>query len=108
MNSAPNKELPDPWNAAMRNGEYEKAWKYCDSVLKTRSGEPCWHLPRHLQYIWNGSPLAGKRVLVRCYHGLGDTIQFIRYATRIKAVANEVIVWAQPQLMELLATVDGI
>ena len=47
-------------------------------------------------------------MLVRCYHGLGDTIQFIRYAPMLKAVAREVILWAQPELLELLRTVDGI
>jgi hypothetical protein len=52
--------------------------------------------------------LADKRVLVRCYHGLGDTIQFIRYAPLIKEIAREVIVWAQPALLPLLRTVRGI
>jgi hypothetical protein len=61
-----------------------------------------------LQYIWDGTPLAGKRVLVRCYHGLGDTIQLIRYAPLIKEIAREVIVWAQPALLPLLRTMRGI
>ena len=65
-------------------------------------------LPRHVQAIWDGSPLAGRRVLIRCYHGLGDTLQFIRYAPLVKAVASEVIVWAQPGLLPLLRTAHGI
>ena len=64
----------------MRRGAFEAAWAISDAVLRARAGVPCWHWPRHLQYIWDGTPLTGKRVLVRCYHGLGDTIQFIRYA----------------------------
>jgi len=52
--------------------------------------------------------LFGKRVLVRCYHGLGDTIQFIRYAPLLKEIAAEVIVWTQPSLIPLLQTVRGI
>ncbi|HLL82604.1 MAG TPA: hypothetical protein VK420_08120, partial [Longimicrobium sp.] len=68
----------------------------------------CFHLPRHEQWVWDGRPLAGRRVLVRCYHGLGDTLQFIRYAPRLRAVAREVIVWAQPELIPLLATAHGI
>lgn len=92
----------------MRSGAFEEAWKFSDAVLQERAGVPCWHWPRHLQYVWDGSSLEGKRVLVRCYHGLGDTIQFIRFMPRLKAVAAEVIVWAQPALLPLLETVEGI
>jgi hypothetical protein len=58
--------------------------------------------------VWDGTPLDGKRVLIRCYHGLGDTLQFIRYAQRVRQVAREVIVWAQPALIPLLRTARGI
>jgi hypothetical protein len=92
----------------MRRGEFEAAWEISDAVLRSHVGVPCWHLPRHLQYVWDGTPLDGKRVLVRCYHGLGDTIQFIRYAPLVKAVAAEVILWAQPTLIPLLRTAQGI
>jgi len=92
----------------MRRGEWERAWAFSDSLLPERAARTCTHLPRHLQYVWTGTPLHGKRVLVRCYHGIGDTLQFIRYAPLLKAIAAEVIVWAQPSLLPLLATVDGI
>jgi hypothetical protein len=52
--------------------------------------------------------LENKRVLVRCYHGLGDTIQFIRYMPLLKAIGTEVTVWAQPTLIPLLLTIEGI
>jgi hypothetical protein len=92
----------------MRRGEWEQAWRISDRELPIRAREPCTYWPRHLQYVWTGKPLAGKRVLVRCYHGLGDTVQFIRYAQLLKAIASEVIVWAQPGLIPLLSTVKGI
>jgi hypothetical protein len=63
--------------------------------------------PRHQQQIWDGTPLHG-RVLIRCYHGLGDTLQFIRYAPLVRARSAEVVVWAQPALLPLLGTVAGI
>jgi hypothetical protein len=72
------------------------------------TGATVCHLPRHLQHVWSGAPLTGKRVLVRCYHGLGDTIQFIRYAALLKQVAAETIVWAQPALLPLLRTATGV
>lgn len=92
----------------MRRGEFAAAWEISDRVLRERAGVPCSHLPRHFQYFWNGEPLDGKRVLVRCYHGLGDTIQFIRYAPLLRSVAKEVLVWAQPKLIPLLRSVSGI
>jgi hypothetical protein len=99
---------PDWWMFHMRRGEFEDAWRFSDKALELRAGKPCWHLPRHLQHIWNGSSLEAKRVLVRCYHGLGDTIQFIRYAPLVKGRAASLTVWAQPQLIPLLKSVPEI
>lgn len=98
----------DPWTDCMRRGDLARAWDISDTVLRARDGQPCWTWPRHLQYIWTGQPLTGKRVLIRCYHGLGDTLQFIRYASLVKVVAREVIVWAPAVLLPLLQTVAGI
>jgi hypothetical protein len=92
----------------MLAGRFEDAWKVCDAVLAARNGAPTWRLPRHQQAIWNGQPLDRRRVLIRCYHGLGDTIQFIRFAPLVEAIAKEVIVWAQPALLPLLRTAEGI
>lgn len=98
----------DTWIECMRRGDFEKAWGFSDKVLKSGLNRDYVNLSRHFQCIWDESPLDGKRVLIRCYHGLGDTIQFIRYAEMVKRIASEVIVWVQPSLMELLETVKGI
>ncbi|MDB4947745.1 MAG: repeat-containing protein [Gemmatimonadetes bacterium] len=92
----------------MRRGDFAAAWAVSDRLIRERAGAPAEHLPRHQQWVWDGRPLAGKRVLVRCYHGLGDTLQFIRYARPLHTTAAEVVVWAQPALLPLLATVEGI
>jgi hypothetical protein len=88
----------------MRRGAFEEAWRVSDAVLRSRRGPAPAHLPRHLQWVWDGSPLEGRRVLVRCYHGLGDTLQFARYLPLVSRVARELIVWAQPALLPLLRT----
>ncbi|QMU29204.1 glycosyltransferase family 9 protein [Adhaeribacter radiodurans] len=108
MSQKVQEATPDLWMYHMKRGNFDEAWKKSDQDLKSRAGQPCWHWPRHFQYIWDGTPLAGKRVLVRCYHGLGDTIQFIRYMPLVKEIAKEVIVWAQAPLIPLLKTVTGI
>lgn len=98
----------DAWVAHMRRGDFAAAWAVGDAVLRARAGRPCWHLPRHEQYVWTGEALAGRRVLVRCYHGLGDTIQFVRYVPMLARVAREVLVWAQPALVPLVRQIAGV
>ena len=98
----------DAWLDLMRAGRWEEAWRIKDAQMAARRGESCWHWPRHQQYAWNGEAIDGKRVLVRCYHGLGDTLQFIRYMPMLRGRAREVIVWGQAKLTPLLARVDGI
>ena len=102
------RELGSAWMRHMRRGDFVKAWEVSDQVLRGRAGQTCDAWPRHFQWVWNGEPLDGKRVLIRCYHGLGDTIQFIRYAPMVRQIARRVIVWAQPELLRLLSTGEGI
>jgi len=99
--------LAGRWQELMRQGRFEEAWRVSDAIARAQAGVNCRHWPRHRHFIWNGSPLAGKRVLVRCYHGLGDTIQYARLLERASARAAQLIVWAQPLLIPLLATVPG-
>lgn len=100
-----NDDLGAAWMDHMRRGEWALAWRVSDAVLSARIGVRQWHLPRHLQAVWDGTSLTGRRVLLRCYHGLGDTIQFIRYAPLVDA--SELTVWAQPSLIPLLRTLPG-
>ena len=101
-------ELGSAWMRNMRAGDFGRAWVVSDEVMRRRVGKTCDHLPRHFQWVWNGDSLDDKRVLIRCYHGLGDTIQFIRYAPLVRQLASRVIVWAQPALIPLLRSARGI
>lgn len=104
------RDTTDEWQTAMKRGDFAAAWRISDRHLaaRMRRNQPQHVLPRHFQSIWDGSRLAGKRVLVRCYHGLGDTVQFIRFAAPLRTTAREVIVWCQPALMSLVATAAGV
>lgn len=96
------------WLRRARCGDLEGAWRASDRIWSrnTRPNEPT--IARHRQRVWDGTDLRGRRVLVRCYHSLGDTIQFIRYASLLQLVSCEVIVQAPPALLPLLHTVVGI
>lgn len=96
------------WVGHARRGEFADAWKVSDRILQRHRANADFTRPRHLQSIWMGEPLQGKRVLIRCYHGLGDTIQFIRYVPLVRGLAREVIVWAPSALIPLVRSVPGI
>jgi len=60
------------------------------------------------QPAWNGSPVEGRTVLLLCEQGLGDSIQFIRYAPLLAQRGAKVIVECQAKLKPLLSTVKGV
>jgi hypothetical protein len=99
-------QIHQGWMRAMLAGDFESAWRLSDLVIERRRrlGLSCADQPLHLRWVWDGRPLRGT-VLVRCHHGLGDTIQFIRYVPLLKerGLAERVVVQAQPALIPLLA-----
>jgi tetratricopeptide (TPR) repeat protein len=51
---------------------------------------------------WDGSPLAGRKLLVHAEQGLGDTLHFIRYVRQLDERGGNVVVEVQPALVPLL------
>ena len=104
-------ELPDvsgDWLAAMRRGDWEAAWRATDVLELPRRAhqhEPGFvRSPEHLH--WDGTPTAGRTVVVRCEHGLGDTLQFMRLLPLLQAAHLHFLV--QPPLVDLLRGVAGL
>ncbi len=57
---------------------------------------------------WKGEPLDGKTILLYCEQGLGDTIQFIRFAKELKDRGAKTIAHIQPPILALLQGCNGI
>jgi hypothetical protein len=96
-------EVAALWIAAMRRGDWAEAWRQTDRIeLPRRVQQSRGTFVRGPEYLkWDGTPLEGRSVLVRCEHGLGDTLQFIRFVPELSKIAREVTVLVQPQLLAL-------
>nr|WKF59119.1 TPR repeat-containing protein YrrB [Paraburkholderia busanensis] len=61
------------------------------------------------QPVWLGDfPLEGKTILLHAEQGLGDTLQFCRYAALVSKLGAKVVLEVQPELLRLLTTLDGV
>lgn len=78
---------------------YEHRWKSSKFAVDKREVKPP---------LWLGdSPLRGRTILLHSEQGLGDTIQFCRYAEMVKDLGCTVILEAQRPLLRLLTTLKG-
>jgi hypothetical protein len=102
--------LGQRWTAAMQRGDFEAAWRETDRIeLPRREAEKLGRFiraPHHL--VWNGTPFAGRDVLMRCEHGLGDSIQYLRYCALVREQARRVTVKVQPALLKVCAGMSGV
>ncbi|MBY9061505.1 hypothetical protein K7957_00975 [Sphingomonas yunnanensis] len=94
----------------MRARDYAAAWALEREVIAARDpatrDDP--RLPYHQRWVWDGRPVDLADVLVRCYHGLGDTLQFARYLPALALRAKSVTVEAPARLHSLLASIAHV
>ena len=76
--------------------------------IEWRWQQPGWAPRPFPQPEWDGSDLHGQTILLYAEQGLGDTMQFIRYAPLVKARGATVIVECQAALLTLFAQVEGV
>ncbi|TAE11595.1 MAG: tetratricopeptide repeat protein [Oscillatoriales cyanobacterium] len=92
--------------ALLLSGELQRGFSEYEWRLLIKEKEfPCHNF---IQPIWDGKDLEGKTILLCPEQGLGDAIQFIRYADLVKQKGGKVIVWCLPHLQRLFAQVSGI
>jgi hypothetical protein len=101
---APEAHAHERWICAMKLGAFERAWRETDQTESLRRTQPGFNenAPPHERRVWNGASITNRRLHVHCYHGLGDTLQFIRYIPLLSEVAASVTVEVQPRLLPLL------
>lgn len=86
-------EFPQGWQ------EYEWRWRV-----------PGVRTPRAVtRPLWTGEPLAGRTILLHAEQGLGDTLQFVRFARQVKACgAGRLLLECARTCARLMKQCDGI
>jgi tetratricopeptide (TPR) repeat protein len=79
--------------------DYEWRWRRTGATAPKSRG----------RRLWLGDfALGGKTMLLHAEQGLGDTIQFARYAPLVAAAGAKVVLEVQPELKSLLSRLDGV
>ncbi|HEY1720158.1 MAG TPA: FkbM family methyltransferase [Magnetospirillaceae bacterium] len=73
-----------------------------------RRRKPESKLPKLPGKEWDGSPIAGKTLLVYSEQGFGDVLQFCRYIPILTKLGARIIFAIPPQLKRLLQGLDGV
>jgi Tfp pilus assembly protein PilF len=90
--------------AWLQAGDFERGWPEYEWRRKT--GEIA--IPAFRQPAWDGTPLDGRTILLYADFGLGDSIQFIRYASLVADRGGDVVVACPEPLARLFASCRGV
>jgi len=92
--------------ALMAAGRWSEAWNHYEFRWMQETLAPLraeFDVP-----LWAGQNLRGKTILLRAEQGVGDVIQFIRYAPLVKALGARVVLQNRANLDELAASFPGV
>jgi tetratricopeptide (TPR) repeat protein len=84
----------------LREGFEEYEWRWQVAQFREQRRE-------FSQPLWNGEPLQGRRILIYGEQGVGDAIQFVRYAPLVRAAGGAVIIEVLPHMERLVSWMDG-
>lgn len=90
----------------LRLGRFAEGWREYEHRWKVKS------FPHNRRYThapqWTGFSIAGQTLLLHSEQGLGDTIQFVRFAPMAARRGARVLLQCQEELVTLLRSVEGV
>ena len=90
--------------ALLQQGDYERGWL----AYEWRWRRPPTPPRPFMQPRWDGAPRPEQTILLWSEQGLGDTIQFVRYAALVKERVKKVVLECPPPLVALLSSCPGV
>ena len=93
--------------ARLQQGRYPEAWREFEARWQDEL-RSAW--PAHAQPRWDGAALGSRTLLLWAEQGLGDTLQFIRYARVVRGrnPAAHIVAAVQRELVELVRSMPEI
>ncbi|MDR3511696.1 MAG: tetratricopeptide repeat-containing glycosyltransferase family protein [Caulobacteraceae bacterium] len=88
-------------------GDYARGWAQYEWRWRIRQAWAARPAPPQLPWLGR-EPVAGQTILLRAEQGLGDTLQFCRYAPLVADLGARVVLEVQPGLERLLARLAGV
>ena len=93
----------------LQQGNYADGWRSYESRWSAEELALSKDKREYEQPLWTGEQsLEGKTVLLWSEQGLGDTLQFCRYATMVAQRGATVILEVKPELIGLMGTLAGV
>jgi len=92
---------------ALARGDYDGGWEAFEWRWKGAENSRR-HQRQFAQPQWGGEDIAGKSILLHAEQGLGDTLQFVRYAPLVAKRGARVLLECQAPLTRLLQSMPGI
>ncbi len=88
-------------------GDFREGWRKYE--YRWDRAEFAKERPSYPRPVWRGEKqIEGKTILLVAEQGLGDAIQFVRYAPMVAALGAKVLLGVRPSLTALMATVPGV
>ncbi len=90
--------------ALLKCGDFERGWQRYE--WRWQNGQES-HSSLDVP-VWRGEDLRGRTILLHAEQGLGDTLQFVRFAPLVKALGGHVVLEVPTPLVRLLRCVEGV